>query len=224
MKGLHRSAVVILVLMMGPAAVLSAAPRCESASEAAPRVRPLDDRVANALAEGLRRSPTLWSLVDQLTASDVVVYLQTEHTLPNGLAGRLTWLNAAAGVRYLRVWVSPSLPSHGLIATIGHELQHALEVAGAPSVVDSKTLSNLYRQIGHKRRWQSEQWETTMAQDVGQRVRLELREPITVVAESIQSDGLSVTCWYSVAGIRSQQSQHVRGVLRVRPTPVQPDA
>ena len=36
------------------------------------------------------------------------------------------------------------------MATLGHELYHALEIAETPSVVDADTLADLYSRIGRK--------------------------------------------------------------------------
>ena len=106
-----------------------------------PRIRPYDGRVAAALVDGLRRSPTLRAMVDRIELGDVIVYLETRHSLEKDhLAGVLTWLTATPAFRYVRVSINPELPRNTAIATLGHELQHVLEVVSDPSIVSSASM------------------------------------------------------------------------------------
>lgn len=58
-----------------------------------------------------------------------------------------------------------------LISLIGHELQHAAEVAAASEVVDDATLTALYRRIGDP---SSHGWDTIAARAMGSVVADEL--------------------------------------------------
>lgn len=113
-----------------------------------PRVRPVNARIATLLLDGLRRSPALVQLIDQIEASDVIVYLEIQPTLRNSLAGCLTWMEQAGNYRYVRASLSGNLTAEALIATIGHELRHVVEIVEHPSVVDETSFAALYRQIG----------------------------------------------------------------------------
>jgi hypothetical protein len=57
-------------------------------------------------------------------------------------------MGIGGGYRYLRISVSGQF-THLVAAHIAHELQHALEIAEAPGVTDSRTLVELYRRIGY---------------------------------------------------------------------------
>jgi hypothetical protein len=64
-----------------------------------------------------------------------------------------------------------------LIALIGHELQHAVEIADAPSVVDSRSLRMEYQRIGYlTRRFRGPRlsFDTRAANDIGHRVLREI--------------------------------------------------
>ena len=81
----------------------------------------------------------------------------------------------------------PDLTGNQLIATIGHELQHATEIGNAPSVVSRETLSRLYRTVGSENYARSDEWETAAAQRAGDLVRRELASPVVGVADSTQA-------------------------------------
>lgn len=110
-------------------------------------IRTTDPRLIRLLRDGVRASDTFRRLVDRLNRSDVVVYLDCG----GGRAtadGRLTFISAVGGYRYVHVRVA-RLPSADIqIALIGHELQHAVEIADAPGVVDSLSLAREYQRIG----------------------------------------------------------------------------
>jgi hypothetical protein len=60
-----------------------------------------------------------------------------------------------------------------MIAVIAHELQHAVEVAGDPGVVDDAGLVALYRRIGHNSAG-GHSYDTDAARTAGHTVRDEL--------------------------------------------------
>ena len=93
------------------------------------RVRVTDARLFSILAEGMTRSRTFAALVTSLNRSDVIVYVETVMTLPKDTMGRLTMLPLAGEFRYLRVQIRQDLTRREAIALIGHELQHAREIA-----------------------------------------------------------------------------------------------
>jgi hypothetical protein len=144
-----------------------------SRSAVGSRVRGATPAVNTMLASGIRRSSTLARLVRDIDDTDLIVYVEMISTMPAGLDGRLTFLTSAGGIRYLRVQVPTSLGKNDLLAVIGHELQHALEVAESPSVVSSQDLAVLYRRIGVQG-MSTDRFDTAAARSIGQRVRAEL--------------------------------------------------
>jgi hypothetical protein len=139
------------------------------------RLRPQDARLEQVLKEGARRSTTFKALVDRIEASNVIVYVALNPMMKSSLSGMLTWMTRAGGHRYLRASISTDLTFEQMIATLGHELQHAVEVIEDESVVDEKSLVALYRRIGHQNSNAAPaRWETDAAQQAGFRVRREL--------------------------------------------------
>lgn len=152
------------------------------------RVRTADPRTAKLLVQGLQRSDTIRRLVSELEQREVIAYLAMQPALRKGLAGTLTWITATPTHRYVRISISPDMSTDMAIATLGHELQHALEVASAPEIVDARTLEQFYREHGDVSQQQTNGWDTEAARLVGQDVRRELTAPRPArVADSIQS-------------------------------------
>ena len=62
------------------------------------------------------------------------------------------------------------------MATLGHELYHALEIAREPSIVDGRTLAAHYRRIGEQQGDTIGRmtFETAAAFEAGRRARREL--------------------------------------------------
>ena len=115
-------------------------------------VRVTDSRLRAEINEGLARSAFFRSLVARLDGSDVIVYIQPECPMSPRIFGRLSFRAAAGGRRYLQARISCALKDDEQIAAIGHELRHAIEIADAPSVVDTPSLGKEYERIGFQSR------------------------------------------------------------------------
>lgn len=135
------------------------------------RVRSVEPRIQILLHKGVQWSSTFRDLVVALNRTSVIVYIQTAPNLPPSVDGRLMLASAPGQPRYLRIQIRPDGQTNELIALIGHELQHAIEVADAQEVTNDETLATLYRRIGHA---EGRGFDTVAAVDTGRRVRLEL--------------------------------------------------
>jgi len=139
-----------------------------------PRIRPTDSRLAEILRGGIERSPTLRKLREQIEAGDVVVYLQSEQSMPGVLLGALTWIGANESLRFVRATIKVRPKSNVLIASIAHELQHVVEVVNAPWVINDRSLRALYHSIGKRTSISEEVWDTAAARRTTQQVLREL--------------------------------------------------
>ena len=150
------------------------APLTESAALDSPtrHVRTQDRSVRQLLKRGFNRSTTFAHLMARLEHSDVIVYIEEVPRLPGALEGRMMMLPTAHGQRYVRIQIALRGAPEDTIALLGHELQHALEVAEAPSVSDQAGLERLYARIGVS--GGSHQYDTVAAQETGRTVRREL--------------------------------------------------
>jgi hypothetical protein len=114
-----------------------------------PPVRTTDARLATLMRDGVRFSSTFQTLADRLAASDLIVYVELDSFAPEGLDGRLTFVTSTPGARYVLIRVAYYPDAARQLAIIGHELQHAVEIANAPAVVDEQSLGREYGRIGY---------------------------------------------------------------------------
>jgi hypothetical protein len=140
-----------------------------------PRVRPLDEVAAAALARGLEESARFRALVDELDASDVIVHVVATPTLPHGLLGMMRFVGRRGRTRYVRIDLRSLGSPDQRTATLAHELQHACEVARA-DVASHIEVRMLYREIGHGIPGAYDSFETEDARAAGAEVWSELRQ------------------------------------------------
>ena len=141
-----------------------------------PRLRTADRHIRALLAEGVAHSPSLRALVDRLARGNVIVYLRCAQ-LSSRLDGQLTFVSAAGGFRYVLVHLAFDRPWQRQIATLGHELQHAVEIAEQPDIVDAAALARAYTRIGFVRpatQHAIRSFDTLAAIMAGEQVRREL--------------------------------------------------
>jgi hypothetical protein len=142
------------------------------------RVRSSDPAITALLNEGRERSASFHRLVDAIDKSSGIVYVEFGYCAFGHLNGcMLPFIAPAQGDRYLRVIVTPdkSRATHDqLLALIGHELRHALEVIEHPEVVDLATMDAMYRKIGTPITGSQRGYETSAARAAGAAVLNEL--------------------------------------------------
>jgi hypothetical protein len=176
-----RLGALLCVLDMSPAA-LAAQPHTPSPPEALTRfsrVRSNDAELSRSIAVGYAQSQTFRALVDELQGLDAIVMV----TVQSGACRHGAYHSCVLAVttdsrtyqRHIRIAVHARMLEPGLIATIGHELHHAVEIVRAPEVRDEKTALAFYRRIaigGCNRR--SNTCETATALRAEEMVRDEL--------------------------------------------------
>ena len=144
------------------------------------RVRGVDARARSLIEEALWRSGTFQRMVVEVAASDLIVYV-SRTALDGTLRGALRFVGAGAdGGRYLLVELNDE-PGDGLdapsdrlagIATLAHELQHALEVAGATDVQDPESFEAFYTEVAASHR--HDVVDTLAARQAGAQVYFEM--------------------------------------------------
>ena len=165
-------------------AIVVRVPLAASSDTAVTHLRLQDSRSIAALKEGLLKSATLRKLADQIESSNMFVYVVLDPFMNKRLSGQTSWMGKANEYRYLRVAINADLATDQIIATLGHELRHVVEVIDNESVVDEGTLVSLYRRIGKPSSPDIPSgWETVEAQDAGYQVRRELRTATAVAVD-----------------------------------------
>jgi hypothetical protein len=153
---------------------LGVAPLSERAALDSPyrHVRTEDRSIRLLLKRGFKRSHTFAQLMARLEYSDVIVYIEEVARLPGALEGRMAMPRNGHGPRYVRIQIALRGAPDDSIAVIGHELQHAIEVAQETGVDDQTKLAALYQRIGT--RGGPHVYDTIAAQEVGRMVRRDL--------------------------------------------------
>lgn len=165
----------LLALVLCALAATSALGANVAASWREARVRPQEPRLIALLRNGMTRSATFRILVNRIEASNLIVYVTLSPVMKPSLAGKLTWMTRAGDFRYVRATINTEQTPDQMIATLAHELQHAVEVLEDESVSDQRSLQELYKRIGRPSySGVTAGWETIAAQETGVRVRREL--------------------------------------------------
>ena len=141
-----------------------------------PRVRPLGQTAVLAFQRGIAHSPTFRDVVARLQRSDVVVYISVEPRPPGKCPGATRFVSATRYNRFLHIVVDRRLAPKTMVALLGHELQHALEVADAPAIRDFEAFRQFYEHQGFHNEHMGT-FDSRAARETGRRVRAELATP-----------------------------------------------
>ena len=136
--------------------------------------RPLDSLAAQTFEQALAGSPLVRDLVRQLESSNLVVHIESSRALPSGISGTMQFVASRGGYRYVRISLAVHLRRSTRAAILGHELQHACELA-ASDAHDVDAVRRLYEAAGHHPGHSPDVFETRAALAVERQVRAELR-------------------------------------------------
>jgi hypothetical protein len=137
-------------------------------------VRSSNQSLADLINRAERGSSTFNGLLSIIQMSDGIVYVEPG-TCGHGVRACLkVWMQASGSNRFLRIEIAPSHSQDDLdiMAAIGHELQHAIEVLDDPAVKDGVTMFNVLKRTAPT---DGNRFETTRAVNVGNAVYDELR-------------------------------------------------
>lgn len=149
-----------------------------------PHVRGTGEHARWLIRMATTYSVTVNALADRLVKTDVVVYVRIA-PIASGTA-TTALLNTSGPIRYLLVSIDTNHAPEEMVGMLGHELQHAVEIAEARSVRDEAGLVALYRRIGlHK--GATNRFETHLAQEIGRQARKDiLSRPAALYARGSQ--------------------------------------
>jgi hypothetical protein len=142
------AALLMSTVVTPPVSAQSAAGTTAFLLSPASRVRCLDQEARKLLEAALAVSPTIVRIVTDLQSTDLIVGIETEVLKKRGLNGDARVTSASPAVRHVRIRVGIPNSRSSLIAVLGHELQHASEIAAAPDVRDAAAQRAHYLRIG----------------------------------------------------------------------------
>ena len=126
--------------------------------------------------EAARRSAAIHDGIARLQDLDVTVYVRARAFAQADLDGRVALLSTIGPHRYLVIELACGRAELTQMATLAHELFHAIEIAEEPAVVNAETLAVLYERIGIRTRDGGglRTFETEAAAAAGLRARRQL--------------------------------------------------
>jgi hypothetical protein len=159
---------LIAAMVAGQAAPAEAGPAMFS------RVRSLEPAIVAAIEEGARLSPTFRALLDTINGTDGLVYVE-EGRCGRGVRGCTLHSVVLSGPhRLMRIKVETRKAGDELMALLGHELQHAIEVLRRPELRSNAAIVSFYQQEGTFS--DGTAVETTAAVNAGMAVDAEVRQ------------------------------------------------
>jgi hypothetical protein len=136
-----------------------------------PRVRSSHAYLRAMIDEAVVRSSTFRRIVGAIEATDGIVYVEHGDCKHGVHACLVLEVTAAASCRILRVIVDARQPDWDVMASIGHELRHALEVLEDSGLADTARVYLFYAQAHQEK---DRPFETRAAIDAGFAVRNEV--------------------------------------------------
>jgi hypothetical protein len=154
--------------------ILVCAISVSQAQAAIPRVRGTDPAVSALVEQAKTSSATFRSLVDVIDRTDGLVYVDNG-TCPGRIKACLMHSVTLAGPnRLLRVKIDVRRSDGELIALLGHELQHAIEILSNPGLRNNAEVLTFYQQAGIFGGGNAVETQAALA--VQQKIRVEVRE------------------------------------------------
>jgi len=160
--------VLVLALSLTVTAQDAASWRSES------QLRSSSAQIIALLVDGIRDSATLKRLIETLETTDGIVYVESGRCRRGADKLNACLVNdvvAAGGRRYLRILVDLRKDPVDLTGSIGHELQHVVEVLSDRSVTSMASMLAFYQDDGRNG---ARSYETAAAVDTGLTVAREV--------------------------------------------------
>ena len=164
-----------LAIQSGIVAACAGAVPAPAAAEAPPNVPRVRDNgnpsIAALIREATGRSATFRRLVETIDATDGIVYVEHGRCRRGAQAYLALSVTVAGPHRILRIFVNTRRDPTVLMASIGHELRHAVEVLSDRTVTSNRAAYFFYLREGSTA---GERFETTAAIQAGRDVLAEL--------------------------------------------------
>lgn len=161
----------VLAFLLALTAAAPGAPPSPVRDPIAPHLRATDARVRQWIDAGASQSSTFRALLTRLAESDLIVYVGIVDRIAGGNGGQLAFMTATSLARYVRIDLVADGDFGEMVALVGHELQHAVEIANVSCVRDAKSMAMLYLGMGDNR---IGHYDSVAARTAEERIRLEL--------------------------------------------------
>ena len=166
--------------VMAVAAILGTAQSSAAADSGAPAVglpaekahlRSSSPVINAAIQSVIEQSATFRGLVAEINASDSYVFVN-EGDCRHGVRACFVSVRSSGAYRFMFILIDPRKRDGELMASIGHELRHTIEVIDAPAVRTDSAKFFFYERVAMH--GSSGERETRAAMDAGNAVRSEI--------------------------------------------------
>lgn len=141
-------AAIIVILGMGTSALADGGIEPDdfpSAAMTVVRIRTDDPEIRRAIAQAMEWSDTFRRLIQAIDKTDGMVWI-VRGRCGGTSACLLVYLEVSGPNRLLRIHVAPRQSGDRLMESLGHELQHAVEVLGSSARSSTAVYHFFYRQ------------------------------------------------------------------------------
>jgi hypothetical protein len=138
-----------------------------------PRIRSSDSALARLIDQATRGSETFRRLRAAIQGSNGIVYVEPGECGHGVRACLKMWMQVSGSNRFVRIVIDRSKMDRDVdvMGSLGHELQHAIEVFSEPAVTNGVTMFNFLKRTAPT---DSNRFETTAAINAGNAVVDEL--------------------------------------------------
>jgi hypothetical protein len=138
-------------------------------------VRSSDRELQDLIGVAAQQSQTFKELLAGVETTNGIVYVEPGKCSHGVHACLQFWMKVSGPNRFMRISIDRSMHHTDIetMSSIGHELQHAIEVLREPSIRDGVTMFNFFKQIAPT---DNNRFETTAAVNAGDAVYDELRK------------------------------------------------
>ncbi|MEI6669907.1 MAG: hypothetical protein WCP29_17295 [Acidobacteriota bacterium] len=141
----------------------------------APHLRSLDQAAGELLVTAQQKSATVRDLVAKLENSNLVAYIHVAPGANGTLGSGLSFVGASTKQRFVLISIASGASADRQIELLGHELQHASEVASASWVASDAQFQSLLAMVGWRDGTRARGYETMAANQAERQVRRELQ-------------------------------------------------
>lgn len=153
----------VAVVTLSVALALSTGAQASGPAAGSPHIRPATEASAAFVASAGPRSQDVRDLIKTLDQSNVVAYVHLAPTEPGQVGSTMRFAARTAHQRFVVITIGSDLPADRQIALLGHELQHAAEVARVGWVSSQSDLQSMMALIGWRDATRAGGYETSAA-------------------------------------------------------------
>ncbi len=153
----------VTLLFLATALVLATGAEARDPIANNPRLRPAVAADGTFVTTALQQSQVVREQVQKLDEGNVVVYVHLARAESGLAASAVRFVGRSKAQRFLMIRIGAALPFERQVALLGHELQHATEVANVPWVTCQADMKSLMAIVGWRDRSAAIGYETSAA-------------------------------------------------------------